>query len=268
MKQQLEQYVHIIPLGFEFDRAVKPFERFKANRVYLLTIVDNGMYRLPEEQELTKTQRKFENRVKEALQKINIEVVIHHIDIFNILDVMKAISSIILSEKGIGNIVYVNLSAGSKLASVGAALAAMAHGAKLYYVRANKYAETPKEKDIHGIGICTQLEIFVLENFHLILPDDTGMKILLKINSRPEGISLEEILTFVCSSKIPGFDPAYCMVKSKDRRSLQRNYLMKLNKSILEKLKRFDLITRKKQGRNIIISITDSGKYVASLGGE
>ena len=38
----VEEIVHIIPLGFEIDRAVKPFGKLKANRVYILYSKDGS----------------------------------------------------------------------------------------------------------------------------------------------------------------------------------------------------------------------------------
>ena len=36
---EIEEIVHVVPLGHEFDRVVRPFDKLKANRVYLLTIL-------------------------------------------------------------------------------------------------------------------------------------------------------------------------------------------------------------------------------------
>ena len=35
-----EQLVHIIPLGYEIDRVVTPFDEFKADRIYLISMDD------------------------------------------------------------------------------------------------------------------------------------------------------------------------------------------------------------------------------------
>ena len=40
MKSGISEIVHIIPLGHEFDRAVRPFDTAAANHVYLIT--DSG----------------------------------------------------------------------------------------------------------------------------------------------------------------------------------------------------------------------------------
>jgi DNA-binding MarR family transcriptional regulator len=42
---------------------------------------------------------------------------------------------------------------------------------------------------------------------------------------------------------------------------------MKLDKTILTKLEKNKLIVREKSGRNVFVSLTESGRYVARLSG-
>ena len=65
------EMVHIIPLGFEIDRAVAPFESAKANRVYLLSPVNiRGADWQQEER-----QAYYLDRVRERLGADGIEII-------------------------------------------------------------------------------------------------------------------------------------------------------------------------------------------------
>jgi hypothetical protein len=100
--------VHIIPLEEEIDRAVRAFEvpgGFKANRVYLLAWVPDVLLR-----ESDRNLRFCHHVVRERLEAIGIETVTVLTNIFDLLDVIKKVSSIVKIEKMRGNAVYVNMS--------------------------------------------------------------------------------------------------------------------------------------------------------------
>jgi len=83
----VEEIVHIIPLGHEVDRAIKPFEKYKANRAYLLSIIENKKYSA----DMTEKQGLFLDVVKNKLEK-GIQVRVWNVDLFDMLEVMKNIS--------------------------------------------------------------------------------------------------------------------------------------------------------------------------------
>lgn len=259
----VEELVHIIPLGYEVDRAVAPFQHMKAHRAYLLSIIDSVKY----DREMNRKQRHYERRVKEALEAKGVQVEIRNIDMFSILDVMKHVSSLIVKEKARKNRVYVNMSACGKITSVGATLAAMAHNVRIYYVRADGYSRNDKERMDHGLSICREGRLWGLENFRIHLPDPVSLKILVSLFSTEKGLSAENLLQMFIEEKVPGFEADYRTLKVVERRRLQSNYLMKLNKGYLTKLEQSGYITRKKVGRNTVVNITDSGKYCACISG-
>ena len=167
-----ENIVHIVPLGFEIDRAVKPFEGkegFRANRVHLLSAIESDG--TPEH--FVDRHRKYVEVVQSKLESFGIEVIIHHTLLIDILEVMKKVSSIILREKLEGNIVYLNMSAAGRLTSVGATLAAMVQGGRVYYVKASDYSSDEESMDTHGYSICDEVQIVFIENFKINLPDKT-----------------------------------------------------------------------------------------------
>jgi hypothetical protein len=258
--------VHIIPLGFEIDRAVKPFERFKANRVYILTTTDP---KYP--QEMNKKQEYFIAAVKNRLEEKAIEVIVKKdVDIFKMLPVMKSVSELVLDEKGKGNDVYVNMSAAGRLTSLGASLAAMAHNAKVYYVHADRYSSTPEEESQHGLSICDKLDPELLENFQIKFPDRMGRIVLVKLCKQGKKMRTDEILKLLIAKGIELFvdvDKQNLSIRGameKKRRDQQKN-LVNLNKAILSKLEKNGYITREKLGRLNYIDITESGKYIAHI---
>jgi hypothetical protein len=107
--------------------------------------------------------------------------------------VAKYISNIIVAEKAKGNIVYVNVSSAGRLTSVVATLAAMAHDAKAYYVMADDYTATPEEKQKHGISICHKLQVQMINNLPLQLPNETEINVLIGLCQAKQEMNMASI---------------------------------------------------------------------------
>ena len=267
LMSKVEEIVHIIPLGHEFDRVVKPFEKMKANRVYLMTILDlkNVSYI---SEEMSRRQRYFLDRVKKALEEKGIEVKVQHANIFDMLDVLGKVSRIIRKERERGNIVYVNMSGAGRLTSVAATLAAMAHRAKAYYVVAERYSKTKQEEDEHGLSICKEPKIRYLTNLPIDMPNEISLRLLARLSKEERGMKTKDIVNFLKELGIEDFDEERLEPKvRKDRRRTEQTLLNRLNKKILDKLERKGYIKREKIGRCNIIRVTESGRYMAYLGG-
>lgn len=265
VKEFGEEILHIIPLGHEIDRAVKPFERYKANKVYLLAVTETlGKYSM----DMIEKQEYYVKVVKEKLKEHGIEVENRNIDMFDTLEAIKHISNIIVEEKAKGNRVFVNISSAGRLTSVAATLAAMAHGVKAYYVIADGYSESEEEKKMHGLSFCRQLRLQFLENLPIQLPKENEMKILVKLCRERKGLKTIDILEHLGSQKVSGFEKCANIRLRKISRGEKINYLMKLNKGILEKLEDNGYISREKSGKYNLIKITQSGIYVAHFSGE
>jgi len=260
---RIEEIVHIIPLGHEIDRAVKPFEHYKANRVHLLAVTDTfEKY----SRKMIEQQKHYLNVVKERLTKLGIEVQIRNIDMFDFLEAVRHISNIAVAEKNRGSVVYVNISSAGRLTSAAATLAAMAHQLKPYYVSAERYSETKEEKDLHGLSICEDPpKIQLLETFPLQLPDEDCIKVLVKLYKEKKGMTTTEIAEYLAEQKVEGFEK--CSPWRRLPRDQRFNPLMKLNKRILQKLEKSGYITRERKGRYNTIKITSGGVAVAYISG-
>jgi hypothetical protein len=257
-----EEIVHIIPLGHEFDRAVKPFEKYKANRAYLLaTTRAYGKY----SQSMTKEQEWYVKKVEEYLKRQKISVERIDVDLFDTLELAKCISTIITKEKG--NRIYVNISSAGRLTSVIATLAAMAHSIKAYYVEADGYTSSPEDKQAHGISICNNLKMQTINNLPLQLPSDIELKILIGLFERGDNMNMVEIEKYLGSKNVHGYEN--CAEKSYPRMSRKDriNCHMKL-KGILEKLETKGYISMKKAGKNRLSKIEPTGIFIAHISGQ
>ena len=254
-----EEIVHIIPLGFEIDRAIKTFERYKTNKVYLLCVTESQNY----SKTMLQRQRHYLDIVTGKLKDLGIEVHSKNVDTFDLLEVIGAIAKIVRAERQKKNQVFVNMSAAGRLTSLGAALAGMHQGARVYYVVADDYSKTEGEIENHGISICRNLKVQFIENLKLLLPDERAQRVLAMLLRKDRGMKTTEIIESLRRGGIKGFDEEY----ERLLRPQKINYLMKLNKGILEKLEAEGYITRERVGKYNTIKITESGRYVAHISG-
>lgn len=257
--------VHIIPLGYEFDRAVRPFDERHVDRVHLITMDEIEKYSSPNELSLTKKQRHYDDLVIKYIESRGIEVVVHRIDMFEILPVMALISQIVKDEKQQNNCVSVNMSACGRLTSFAVTQAAMANQVRLYYVRADAYSQNEKEVELHGLSICNSCRIWDLENFRYDLPSGLDRTVLLKVSGKPDGLSGENLLHEIINEERKGYETKFWELPIRERRRVQSNYLTKLRKGPIERLEKAGYITKKRVGRSLMLYITPSGKYVACV---
>lgn len=256
----IEQTVHIIPLGYEIDRAVAPFEKAKADKVYLLS---NFGYPSP----MGKEQDYYTHEVIKRLEAHDIQVECVETDIFDLLDIICNTANIIKKELERGNRVNVNMSSAGRLTSVGVTLAAMAHNVHVYYVKSDAYSEEHEERLAHGLSVCSSCNISRLVNFRFLLPDEVGMHILVGLCNAGRQVTNRDILCMLQETGVPGFEVLYDEVNREKRRTVQSRQLMRLDKTILSRLEKDGYITREKRGRNVVVSVTETGLYAACASG-
>lgn len=273
----LPENVHIIPLGHEYDRAIAPFRKRSVDRVYILSITKNiGKY----EDEMLNRQVHFTNEVQDFFKKKNAEVISLEVHLFDLLEVMKAITAIIRDEQKKGNEISINVSACGRKTSIGAALAGMAHAVNVYYVSAETYALDYSTFWDHGLSICEKGDTFKFENFEFDLPDKVSQMILVKLLKEGRGLRSTEIRDFLNNENVEGFETRLVGIgnatksiempdgKLVDKRSEAITQNIRLEKKYLGHLETSRYIRREKSGRNNIIHITDAGKYIACITGD
>jgi len=254
----MEEYVHIVPLGWEVDRAVLPLKKMHAHRVYILCNPDSHVH-----------QKHFCKMVEEFLHKNNIGFQIVKVDAnLDLKGVMREVARLIQLEFNKGNRVYVNMSAAGKIGSIASSLATMAHlkkgGGALYHVIPEDYTEDQEIRMKHGLARGMKGEPIFLPLFDLRLPNLEGGIVLTALASHPKKqLVYKEIIELLRKNKVRGFEDA--MYGKKTSRDVKNKLNITLNKRIIHKLHEESLIEIEKQGRSRLVKLTDSGEYMASL---
>lgn len=266
----LPENVHIIPLGHEIDRAVIPLLKNRADRVHLLAI--------PPESDLDpvmkELQGNYTHKVTARLEKQKIPVQFHPVDMFDILEVMKKVSRIIVLEKKCGNHIYVNMSACGRKTSFAVTIAAMFHDVTSYYVAADSYASgknSSKESD-HGMSVVESGNIELLQQFHIMRPDDANISLLVELYRRKtEGLpdmKSDDIIDFFNLMEVHGFKVTPEEKRGYERTKLKRTLLNRINRTYLERLEGQKYIERKRAGREFFVRITEAGAHMACVSGQ
>ena len=274
----LPKNIHVVPIGHEIDRAVRPFDHWSADKVYILAVTDREKYA----EEMIDQQEYFTRRVTEGLEERRIATQLIAADLFDVLTTMQHISYIIRQERDDGNNVHVNISACGRLTSIATAFAAMAMSrhfedeeenedkprVMVYYVHAERYSETKEERLQHGISICTGEKIMKFENFQIVMPDPVSTDLLVHLMDKSDGIGTDELFDFLREKGVEGFDKDLNTLNKYEKRPVQSNYIMKANKRYLEKLRKQRYILVNKPQIKKTISITPAGRYIASISGK
>ena len=147
----LERLVHVVPLGWEKDRAVKPILEMRAHRVYLLSRTDSDH------------NRRFLSLVRQGLAEEVEDREIREVQIDasrEFESVLLEVAKTIVNEHAAGSRVHLNISASGKIASAGATLVGMYHSDKIgqiYYAKLQGYtvlAKNPKASfQANGLSI-------------------------------------------------------------------------------------------------------------------
>ncbi|GAA0259157.1 DUF6293 family protein [Haladaptatus pallidirubidus] len=125
--------VHIAPLGYEYDRIVEPVRKHGVDVLYLLE--HDGP---PNERPV------YHDELKSVLANDGIDVRSEAVDLLDIYDVLGVVTTLVSDHED--DIVRVNVSSGSKLSAVGAAIACMATNATAYYVEPEGYAHQDRDE--------------------------------------------------------------------------------------------------------------------------
>jgi len=260
--------VHIIPLGHEIDRAVIPLMHNKADRVHLLAIPPEADL----DPQMKEKQTNYTKKVIDRLEGCNIPVQFHPVAMFDILEVLKCVSRIIIQEKERGNRLFVNMSSCGRKSAFAVTIAAMFHEVDAYYVSADRYAtgkNADKEAE-HGMSIVESGNIEILQQFPIRKPDHPSIELLAvlyrrKLTNAP-AMKSDDIIELFNELNIPGFE------NMPDR--MQRMEKMKLKRSLLNRINRMlkDLVEQKyilkyKMGREWVLEITTAGSHIACVSG-
>ncbi len=250
----MEGSVHLVPLGWEVDRAVLPVKMMRPRRVHLLCN--------PESHPL---QLHYYRQVVDHLDQLGTEHDLVRVDADSDLKgLIRALSRLIVAEIDVGNRVYVNISAAGRIGAVAAALASMAHleghGAA-YYVRPERYDPSSEERLTHGLSIGMSGEPVDIPLFPLRLPSPESQAVLRELETRGGSARYFDLFAALNRSGVEG----YVAVNKRTDRGLKGSLTVRLTKTILHPLLDANLVTTEKSGRNAVVHLTHEGEYVVSL---
>ncbi len=252
----MERLVHVVPLGWEVDRAVLPVKAMKAHRVYLLANPDSHPW-----------SRHFLDRVRSQLEEAHIEVrqVIVDADV-DLKGLVREIGRIVKKEVAAGNRIYINASAAGKIAAIAATLAGMAHlngRGVVYYARPQGYILSEEEQMRHGLTKGLEGDPVPIPLFRIALPSSVGGLILYRMADIPEPrtVTYQEIFEWLHAADPHGFP----RIARQTSRRVKTGATVKLSKTILSPLREAGYITIHHEGRRAVVELTDAGTYMAHL---
>jgi hypothetical protein len=238
--------VHIASVGFEVDRIVLPALKNKADRVWLL--IHNGPDKDKGEVFVSLIKSKFNNAGIDCQQA--------PADRTDLFDILRALRSIIIKEKG--NSILVNVSVGSKIQAIASMMACMMFKdqvmIKPYYVIPEKYntsSTQEQRQETEGMK-----DTILLPEYKIEIPNERLIRCLDLINQQKDNkttkrelknLSLENSLIHITNRQ------------DADEYTEQAAY-MALNKNLIDPLLEWKFITVYKIGAHHIVSVTDDGR--------
>lgn len=283
MRNQLGLNVHIVPLGFEYERAVAPFMKRNVDKVILVVNDDRISEKAAEQAEYT-------GKVKKELEEKHVEVLVRKANTFDLAESIRVYSQIIREEKEAGNSVSINISSSGRFASVAAAISGMAHDIDVYYVHASEYAKSSDERINRGVSSCNMddPEITMLNNFQFQLPSEEEAYILEYLYVKKTGTDspwasprdIGEMLHTLYPAHYPWKPLPEGMKVSQfftgdnraedieQYRTMQSKFLIRFQKSTGKNLEDGHYIERKgNERKHVFYQITPSGEYALFLYG-
>lgn len=229
---QVKDRVHIMPIGYEEQRAYLAAKALKADRVILI-----GYDAEPNR------ERSHIANIQAKLDEFGIE---HDEDKCNIFDMFDSLGMIAekidaYSEED----VYVNVATGGKITAIAGMIACMVTGSTPYYVQAKDYDATPPE----GIAEITELPRYPID-----APDPQHIEILYyvkKEGDEDEPPTKGDLITFGERAGLPFIADYDVEDKSKYRL---------LDNQIIDPLVQDGHITVRKLGREKVVEITEDGR--------
>jgi len=237
--------VHIAPVGFEVDRIVIPAEQMRADKVWLL-VHDN-----PSEDKA----RHFTEQIQKRLKKSKIEVVIERHNRLALFKIIKSIKNII--EKESDNLLYVNLSSGSKIQSI-----ALMMGCMMFNETKNitpYYAEPKSYEGFEGQEMSKGVKnTFTVPAYEIQTPMPKYIAALKIIRDAGGKISKKEMAELADKNKI--------ITVNAEKENYTQARFASLDKNIMHPLRDYwKFIEEEKIGRTRWIKITQEGINAAEF---
>lgn len=247
--------IHVAPVGFEVDRVVMPVEERKADRVWLLVQSSDGK----DNDCLTTIRGKLKGAGIDIQEKVH--------DRTDLFDIIRATKEIIHQEHS--NSVFVNLSSGSKIQTIGCMMACMMvneeSNVRSYYAEPDEYHRLDRPPSV-GVR-----EVIEMPKYSLRVPSEMLVKALqiIRLHKRIKKKNLLDrlvdagIITISYDpEKAP--EPGTLVVNSLEENRLVAG-LARMDKSIIRPLTEWGFVEVSKMGRNRWVTLTKEGENAAKF---
>ena len=255
----MRKLVHIVPLGWEYDRVVLPIASMHAHRVHLLCKPDSDPVR-----------SHYLDMVKTFLKKRRIEFEHHDVDANSDLrGLLKEMSDIVQSEQRANNTVMINIAGAGKVAAAASMLVAMAHLSThtglLYYPVADDYSRTEKDRTEHGLSIGMAGEAEEIPYFRLPIPQGDSRVVLWALSNAPGGkLSYTECIELLKGRGVDGYETPK-KPRSGERGAPRNMANVTLNRRVVKKLLELKFVEVEAEGSERALRLTDQGRHMAML---
>ena len=236
--------IHLMPMGYEHERVVKPAKDYDADCVILIHY-DPG----PAATGKNVIEPKYHDQVREELEKAGIQVEEVRCDIFDLYSSLGTIARLAAEFKT--DNVYVNLASGSKVTAIGGMIACMATGAIPYYVKADSYAGNPEQEPVAWDAT----DVVQLPKYPIDPPDEQHIACLDYIKKH-QPVTKQNLIDFGETEKLP----FYAHYNTENVNNPARGYYRRLDSQIINPLTTKEYIKVVERSKYRYISLTESGK--------
>lgn len=241
---EVKQRLHLMPLGYEYDRIVDAAEQQQADFVILLDYRETEIAK----QDDDIVTPEYHHDIREDLKSMGIGVATVPCNLFDLYDSLGTIAEIATVFED--HNVHVNLASGSKVTAIGGMIACMATGARPYYVSAKDYAGGTKEPVAGNVG-----EIYELSKYPIQPPEPQQISCLEHIVDKGP-VAKKRLIEHGENTELP-FVAYYDASGVKDE---VRGKYRRLQSQIIEPLLEQEYITIQERGRHQFVEATESGK--------
>ncbi|MBD3188668.1 hypothetical protein GF325_17710 [Candidatus Bathyarchaeota archaeon] len=251
MNELFKEKVHVAFLGWEIERIVQPVIKMRATRLILIC--------LPREEE---GAWKYLLEIKRILEGEKITVDVIETSLYKMVSLLEILNKIFQVETRLGNEIYINVSAGTKITACASTIASMSTpGITAYYVRTKDYYPrnhmTFPQTLTKGIK-----EIFALPECQIDVPEGKYIKVLFAIERGEKELGgkvyLKTLIEDLKNMKVINVRP------NSDPRKQASSEYMAMNK-LLKQLQEWDYINISDKRRNKYITITRKGKDAVKM---
>ncbi|QAU13013.1 hypothetical protein EKH57_09925 [Halorubrum sp. BOL3-1] len=230
--------VHVVPLGYELDRIVRPVVDGDADEVLFLepNLDREGVDR-----------PSYHGAVRERIHEEEISTETVECDIFDLFSSLGTIAEI--ADELRDHNVYVNLASGSKVTAIGGMIACMVTGAIPYYVRAEEYAGGEERPVASGARAPETLPKYPIEE-----PKPERVAVLAHVE-REQPVTKGELIDYGRREGLP-FVERY---DTEGVRNPERGYYRRLNAHVVDPLTDRGFVEVEEHSKYQYVSVTESG---------